>query len=54
VDNGQENYNESEADTIIAESGLEPKAVMGGEAGGETQKGAEAPPLFFRFDNLGN
>jgi len=43
VDNGQENYNESEADTIIAESGLGLKAVKvlcgEREAGGEMKKG---------------
>ena len=36
----------------VAESGLEPKSVMGGGAGGETKRGAEAP--LFRFDNLRN
>ena len=36
----------------IAESGFEPKAVMGGGAGGEIKRGHDAP--LFRFDNLGN
>ena len=36
----------------VAESGLGPKSVMGGGAGGETKRGAEAP--FSCFYGLGN